>query len=37
VANGLLFEVLEYVEPWMKSDQAYRRWWAWPCCARGMV
>jgi N-acetylmuramic acid 6-phosphate (MurNAc-6-P) etherase len=23
VANGLLFEVLEYVEPRMKSDQAY--------------
>jgi len=22
-ANGLLFEVLEYVEPRMKSDQAY--------------
>jgi hypothetical protein len=23
VANGLLFEVLEYAEPRMKSDQAY--------------
>jgi hypothetical protein len=37
VANGLLFEVLEYVEPRMKSDQASPPVVAWPCCARGTI
>ena len=33
-SNRLLFEVVEYVEPRMKADQAYPPVWEWLCCER---